>query len=52
VAQFDPGRRYAEREVNEIISRTHDDYATLRRELVDARLLARERDVYWLVAQT
>jgi predicted transcriptional regulator len=52
VAQFEPGRRYAEREVNEIISRTHDDYATLRRELVDARLLARERDVYWLVAQT
>jgi predicted transcriptional regulator len=52
VAQFEPGRRYAEREVNGIISRTHDDYATLRRELVDARLLARERDVYWRVAQT
>ena len=52
VAQFEPGLRYAEREVNEIISRTYDDYATLRRELVDARLLARERDVYWRVAQS
>jgi predicted transcriptional regulator len=51
VAQFEPDRRYAEREVNEMICRTHDDYATLRRELVDAGLLARERDSYWLVAQ-
>lgn len=47
--QFEPGRRYPEREVNEIISRTHDDFATLRRELVDTRLLAREREVYWRV---
>jgi predicted transcriptional regulator len=45
--QFSHGRRYSEREVNEIISHTHDDYATLRRELVDSRLMARERDVYW-----
>ncbi len=48
--QFDPDRRYTEHEVNEIISRTHDDYATLRREMVDNRLLAREREVYWRIA--
>lgn len=45
--QFEPGRKYTEREVNDIISHTHDDYATLRRELVDGEYMARERDVYW-----
>ena len=49
--QFEAGRRYPEREVNEIISRTHDDFATLRRELVDTRLLAREREVYWRITE-
>ena len=49
VEQFEWDRRYSEREVNEIISRTHDDYATLRRELIDNRLMAREREVYWRI---
>ncbi len=49
VNQFEWDRRYSEREVNEIISRTHDDYATLRRELIDNRLMAREREVYWRI---
>jgi predicted transcriptional regulator len=48
--QFEGERQYTEREVNEIIRRTHDDYATLRRELIDNRLLAREREVYWRIA--
>jgi predicted transcriptional regulator len=47
--QFEWERRYTEREVNDIISQTHEDYATLRRELVDSRRLAREREVYWRV---
>lgn len=47
--QFEQDRRYTEREVNEIISRTHGDFATLRRELIDNRLMAREREVYWRV---
>jgi predicted DNA-binding protein YlxM (UPF0122 family) len=50
VKQFEWDRRYPEREVNEIISRTHDDFATLRRELIDNRLMAREREVYWRIA--
>jgi predicted transcriptional regulator len=49
VEQFDQDRRYTEREVNEILSRTYDDYATLRRELIDSRRMDRERDVYWRI---
>jgi predicted transcriptional regulator len=45
--KFEPGRRYSEREVNAILSRTHEDYASLRRYLVDSQYLAREKDVYW-----
>lgn len=40
---FDGKRRYTEREVNEVINRHHafGDHCLLRRELVEARLLAR-----------
>lgn len=48
VAQFAPGRRYPEREVNEILGRLHDDVAFWRRELVDYGYLRREASVYWL----
>lgn len=44
---FKTGRRYTEKEVNAIIGRHHPDFATLRRELIGARLLVRERSVYW-----
>ncbi len=47
VTQFEPGVRYNERQVNEIITRYHEDYATLRRALVDARLMARDHGEYW-----
>jgi predicted transcriptional regulator len=47
VEQFEPDRRYTEREVNEIIVQTHDDFATLRRELIDVQLMARDREIYW-----
>lgn len=49
--RFEPGVRYPEREVNEIIKRHHPDSATLRRELVDAGLLARQAGVYWRLAE-
>jgi hypothetical protein len=45
--RFEEGRRYPERQVNEVIGRHHPDFATLRRELVGARLMHRERGVYW-----
>lgn len=47
--RFEPGERYPERRVNEIIGRHHPDFATLRRELVGAGLMAREDGVYWRV---
>ncbi len=45
--RFDVDRRYAEREVNEIIQRVHADYATLRRGLYDEYFFDREESTYW-----
>lgn len=47
--KFEPGMRYPEKQVNEIIACHHPDYATFRREMIDARLMDREGGVYWLV---
>ena len=44
---FEPGRTYPETEVNELLERYHDDYAALRRYLVDEGFLSREGGVYW-----
>jgi hypothetical protein len=45
--EFEVGRRYSEREVNEIVTQFHNDYASLRRYLVDEELLSREHGEYW-----
>ncbi len=47
VDRFEEDRRYSEKEVNAIIGKHHPDFATLRRELIGAHLLAREASVYW-----
>lgn len=47
-AQFEPGCRYAEKAVNETLKRFHDDYCTLRRDLVDFRYMERAANEYWL----
>ncbi|GAA1274472.1 DUF2087 domain-containing protein [Sphaerisporangium rubeum] len=44
---FDPGVRYSEKDVNVALRAFHDDYAALRRYLVDEGLLDREDNVYW-----
>jgi biotin operon repressor len=46
--QFEPDARYTEKEVNETLKRHYDDYATLRRYLVDNRLMQRASGCYWL----
>lgn len=49
-ASFEPGRQYTEKEVNEILSRYHQDTAMLRRGLVDFKYMVREVGGarYWL----
>jgi DNA-binding MarR family transcriptional regulator len=51
-SQFETGRIYKEREVNEMIGRFHDDVLVLRREMVDAGYLQREMNgsAYWIAA--
>lgn len=46
---FEPGSRYPEREVDVLVRAFHDDYAALRRHLVDEGFLAREHGVYWRI---
>ncbi len=46
-ASFEPGIRYPEREVNAVLRAWHDDYAALRRYLVDSDLLSRADGTYW-----
>jgi hypothetical protein len=51
VREFEPGVRYSEKQVNEILSRFHADTASLRRELVGSGLMQREGGGgdYWRV---
>lgn len=46
---FDYGVQYPEKQVNEILKRHHEDYALLRRELVDRGFMQREKGIYWRV---
>jgi hypothetical protein len=45
--EFEPGLTYPEKEVNEVLLGYHDDFAALRRYLVDEGFLTREGGVYW-----
>jgi hypothetical protein len=45
--QFEPERRYPEREVNALLKRYHEDYALLRRALIDLRFMFRADGYYW-----
>ena len=51
VQAFAPSTNYTEKEVNQILRRFHEDTAGLRRDLVDAKMLARESDGsrYWRI---
>lgn len=48
--RFESDRKYTEPEVNAVIQQVHEDYARLRRELVEQGLLAREGGggLYWV----
>jgi hypothetical protein len=45
-ARFDPDTAYTENQLNEIIKRHHWDTATLRREMIGYRMLARSKGIY------
>lgn len=51
VKAFEVGKRYSEKQVNEILAKYHKDTATLRRELVGSGLMKREGGggEYWRV---
>ena len=44
---FEPGRRYPEAEVNDVLRDHHPDVAALRRYLVENQFLTREHGIYW-----
>jgi predicted transcriptional regulator len=50
---FEPDVNYTERDVNAIITQVHDDYASLRRDLIEFGFLRRERGggKYWLTPE-
>ena len=51
LSRFEPGREYAEREVNGVLLGVHEDFAYLRRELVNYRYLEREDGRYRTAAR-
>lgn len=43
---FEPGRDYTEREINIIIADFHDDFCTIRRDMIAEHILVRENSIY------
>jgi len=50
VKVFEPGKRYTEKQINEILSKFNEDTARLRRNLVEFKLMDREGNgsAYWV----
>ena len=48
---FEYDRKYTEKQVNEILKKHNEDFATLRRELVDMHYLDRKDNVYWKIGE-
>ena len=49
--QFEIGREYDEKEVNEIILRYHDDFCTIRREMIAFGMMTRNHEIYKRIKQ-
>ncbi len=47
VKNFEPGTKYPESLVNQMLRKYHEDTAALRRYMVDNGLLKREKGIYW-----
>lgn len=48
--EFEEGRKYTEKQVNTILGRFHPDTASLRRALIEYKLLERGNNQYWRAA--
>ena len=44
--QFETDREYGEKEVNEIILRYHEDFCTIRREMIAFGMMTRDHEIY------
>lgn len=49
VEEFEPDQEYTEREVNHTLLEFNDDVASLRRMMIDHKLMAREKGMYWRI---
>ena len=49
VDQFEYDVRYPEAELNERLKELNEDFASLRRYLIDHKLMAREKNIYWRI---
>lgn len=49
VKSFEVGRTYTEREVNIILADFHDDFCTLRRDMIVEKLMGRDMQTYWRI---
>jgi biotin operon repressor len=47
VKDIEPGREYTEKQINALLKSRHPDTASLRRGMVDFRLMERKSGVYW-----
>lgn len=48
---FKPEKTYSEREVNMIIADFHDDFCTIRREMIGEKIMEREKNQYKLITK-
>ena len=46
---FELGKTYDEKQVNDIIHRFHEDHCFIRREMIACGIMAREKEIYWLL---
>ena len=49
VEKFDWDRHYPEKELSEMLTAYHPDYASLRRYMIEEKLMAREKGIYWRI---
>lgn len=46
---FEEGRQYTEKEINEMLARYHEDTASLRRAFIEYKFMQRQAGIYWRI---